>query len=95
MFSYTMTEQGKSKRKMKRGPGKQAIVSFRLEGPLGKELDASIAAVPIRSVVSRGHMCRKIVMDFLMGRLVYTIPDYRAVDPVRSRQEDHQQRAES
>mgnify|MGYP003335263310 CR=1 FL=1 len=81
MFSYTMTEQGKPKTKR---PGKEAIIAFRLEKDDGKLLDEVRENLSIKSVKSRGHVCRKIVKDFLMGRLVYITPQHQKLDPARN-----------
>ena len=80
-----MTEQGKAKTKK---PGKEAIIAFRLEKEDGKRLDGiriELGRLGLNQTVkSRGHMCRKIVKDFLMGRLVYITPQHQLLDPARS-----------
>jgi hypothetical protein len=80
-----MTEQGKVKAKR---PGKEAIIAFRLENGDGELLDKVREDLSIRSVKSRGHMCRKIVKDFLMGRLVYITPQHQLLDPARNHPQD-------
>jgi hypothetical protein len=76
-----MTEQGKVKTKR---PGKEAIIAFRLEKDDGRRLDEVREGLSITSVKSRGHMCRKIVKDFLMGRLIYVTPQHQLLDPARN-----------
>jgi hypothetical protein len=80
-----MAEQSKNKvRGKSKRPGKDSIVAFRLEKAFSDKLSGHVDSVPITGIRSQGDMARKIVMDFLMGRLIYPIPDYRVLNPARS-----------
>lgn len=80
-----MAEQSKPKvRGKSKRPGKDAIVAFRLETSFSEKLEAHVDHVPVDGIKSQGDMARKIVMDFIMGRLVYPIPEYRTLNPVQS-----------
>lgn len=84
-----MTEQGNGKVRSKvKVPGKEEIIAFRLEKNDCIVLDKTINDLAIKSVKSRGHVSRKIVKDFLMGRLVYITPEHRLLDPSRNRPQD-------
>lgn len=80
-----MAEQSKHKvRGKSRRPGKDAIIAFRLETAFSEKLGVQVDRVPIEGIKSHGDMARKIVMDFIMGRLVYPIPEYRTLNPAQS-----------
>lgn len=80
-----MTEQGNQNMCIKvKTPGKEEIISFRLEKKDCIGLDIAIKDLGIKSVKSRGHVSRKIVKDFIMGRLVYITPEHRLLDPARN-----------
>lgn len=84
-----MTEQGNGKVRSKvKAPGKEEIIAFRLEKNDCTVLDKTIKDLAIKSVKSRGHVSRKIVKDFLMGRLVYITPEHQLLDPARNRPQD-------
>jgi hypothetical protein len=80
-----MAEQSKRKVRVKsKRPGKDAIIAFRLETAFSEKLGAQVDSVLVNGIKSQGDMARKIVMDFLMGRLVYPIPEYRTLNPART-----------
>ena len=81
-----MTEQGNQNIRSKvKTPGKEEVIAFRLEKNDCIGLDKAVQDLGIKSVKSRGHVSRKIVKDFLMGRLVYITPEHQLLDPARNR----------
>ena len=84
-----MTEQGNEKVRSKvKAPAKEEVIAFRLEKSDCIRLDVTINDLAIKSVKSRGHVSRKIVKVFLMGRLVYVTPEHQLLDPARNRPQD-------
>jgi len=69
------------KRKKKHRLGREAVVSFRLAAPSAIELEVLTQSSNIRGIYSKGRMARKLVMDYLMGRLTYINPQDRFVNP--------------
>jgi hypothetical protein len=59
---------------------KENVVSFRLDDVKLKALKKVREADQPVNVKSENHLCRKIVQDFLAGRLVYTNPEDRFTD---------------
>lgn len=57
------------------------IVMFRLEPPRVEMLSEIIRRDPIVGVHSGHQLARKIVVDYLEGRLQYTHDKYKKADP--------------
>lgn len=63
---------------------KDGIISFRLPGPHDKKLVAATkeAAAKVVGIKSENQFVRKLVVDFLAGRLVYIDPAARDDNPL-------------
>lgn len=53
---------------------KPTVVSFRITAKQQKMLDAILDRDPVVNIESRNQYCRKLVSDFLAGRLGYKNP---------------------
>lgn len=60
---------------------KDTVMSFRVPSASKEWLAKDLAASPIVAVPSANRFCRKIVLDYISGKLVYTNPADRAIDP--------------
>jgi hypothetical protein len=59
---------------------KENVVSFRLDDKRFKALKDKIAEQPIIGVKSANQLARKIVCDFVAGRLTYPNPEHANED---------------
>ena len=60
---------------------KDTVMSFRVPGASKEWLSRDLVAQPIVNVPSANRYCRKIVLDFISGKLLYKTPTDRNVDP--------------
>ena len=84
-MSIEHSRKSKSRKVPRHEPVSKAgcIISFRLDGKdLVEKLNDALVATPIVGLNSDNKLCRKIVVDYLEGRLVYKIRSDRAIDPI-------------
>jgi len=60
---------------------KDTVMSFRVPSAAKGWLDKDLGGNPIVNVPSANRFCRKIVLDFISGKLVYVNQADRALDP--------------
>jgi len=60
---------------------KDTVMSFRVPAAAKAWLDKDLADNPIVNVPSANRFCRKIVLDYISGKLAYGNPADRALDP--------------
>ena len=60
---------------MKPKEAPEKIVAFRLDGTHGQDLDRVAIKNKIVGIASGNQLARKLVLDFLQGRLLYPNPD--------------------
>lgn len=61
---------------------KERVVAFRIPTGKGERLDAMADEMQVVNVSSGNKLARKVVLDFLGGRLVYLNSNDRQNDPV-------------
>lgn len=59
---------------------KKRVITFRITEKQETELKQKLTATPIFGMNSENQLCRKVVSDFLSGKLVYTNPKDAALD---------------
>jgi hypothetical protein len=59
---------------------KDTVMSFRMPGSAKAWLDKDLSTRPIVNVLSANRFCRKIVLDYISGRLAYLHTGDRTVD---------------
>jgi len=60
---------------------KERVIAFRIPDETGDELDKSAETTPVPGVRSGNQLARKLVLDFVHGKLIYLNPIDRLNDP--------------
>ena len=60
---------------------KDRVASFRINQLVDAEVQARLTASPIAGCDTTNKFYRKLALDYMAGRLVYTNPDDAAADP--------------
>lgn len=66
---------------MSKSSNKERVLAFRITDSHASKLEREMSAVQVVGVRSTHQLARKLVMDFLEGRLVYSNPVDRNRDP--------------